>query len=113
MEHPCLTGVVMGWLRLPHQPHSNPRAGLHSHRSLFAPHLHGLYNGLLRRHHPVHADIVRRFPGRLVVDICLSVKTLLMYFLIYCFLTKWRAHADFVSLSTTFKWILTYALCVV
>lgn len=57
------TGVVVGWLRLPHQSDSAARADADPDGPLLTSRLRRLQHCLHAWHHPVDADRLRRFPA--------------------------------------------------
>lgn len=59
-------GVLLGRLRVPHQPHPPSRSGSDADGPILSPHLCGLLHSLLPGHHPVHADFLCWFPGKMV-----------------------------------------------
>ena len=53
-------GIQLGRLRVPNQPHSNPRVCSHDYWPVFSPYLCGVLHHLLSGYHPLHADTLRR-----------------------------------------------------
>ena len=59
------SGIVMGWLRFPHQHHPPPRAHPHDHWPLLSPSVCCLLHPLCHWHHSVHADLLCGIPASL------------------------------------------------
>lgn len=59
-----MAGVVVGRLRVSDKPDPAARAGTAAAGPLLAARVRGLQRTLLRRHHPLYANFLRRVPTR-------------------------------------------------
>lgn len=59
-------GFLLGWLRVPDQLDPPPCPGPDAHRTILAPHLRCLLHGVLPGYHPLHADLICWFSGKMI-----------------------------------------------
>lgn len=76
-------GFLLGWLRVPDQPHPPPCPGADAHRSFLSPYICGLLHRLLPGHYSVHADLFCWFPGRKKATLHQKKMTFLGHLLIF------------------------------
>lgn len=58
------SGVIVGRLCVPHQPDPAPRASSDAAGAVLRARVRGVQHAVLRRHHPLHADLLRGLPAR-------------------------------------------------
>lgn len=112
------SGILMGWLCVPHQHHPPARAHPYDHRPLLSPCLCCLLHPLCHWHHPLHADLLCGFPA------CLHLRThggecLPLYcshtvtlFHVFCllFLNYWEYHLPDYNFFFLFWRLLIYVV---